>query len=70
MAQATTKLDAQDQVILFCAATGIDHAALGILPHAMRSMAIRALRFIATLIQARCGKSRPATLRWIGPFSQ
>jgi hypothetical protein len=41
MAKATTKLDAQDQVILFCAATGIDHAALGILAHAMRSMAIR-----------------------------
>jgi hypothetical protein len=41
MAQATTKLDAQDQVILFCAATGIDHGALGILAHAMRSMAIR-----------------------------
>jgi hypothetical protein len=31
MAKATTKLNAQDRVILFCAATGIDHAAIGIL---------------------------------------
>jgi hypothetical protein len=36
-----TKLNAQDRVILFCAATGIDHHAVGILPHAMQSMAIR-----------------------------
>jgi hypothetical protein len=28
-------------VILFCAATGIDHAAVGILAHAMQSMAVR-----------------------------
>jgi hypothetical protein len=41
MAKATTKLNSQDRVILFCAATGIDHAAVGILPHAMQSMAIR-----------------------------
>ena len=41
MAKATTKLNAQDRVILFCAATGIDHAAVGILAHAMQSMAIR-----------------------------
>jgi hypothetical protein len=34
-------LNAQDRVILFCAATGIDHAAVGILAHAMQSMAIR-----------------------------
>jgi|EndMetStandDraft_8_1072994.scaffolds.fasta_scaffold1036760_1 hypothetical protein len=33
MAKATTKLNAQDRVILFCAATGIDHAAVGILAH-------------------------------------
>jgi hypothetical protein len=39
MAKATTKLSAQDRVILFCAATGIDHAAVGILAHAMQSMA-------------------------------
>ncbi len=41
MAKATTKLSAQDRVILFCAATGIDHAAVGILARAMQSMAIR-----------------------------
>ena len=41
MAKATTKLSAQDQVILFCAATGIDHAAVGILAQAMQSMAVR-----------------------------
>jgi hypothetical protein len=28
-------------VILFCAATGIEHAEVGILAHAMQSMAIR-----------------------------
>jgi hypothetical protein len=41
MAKATTKLNAQDRVILFCAATGIDHAAVGILAQAMQSMAVR-----------------------------
>ncbi len=41
MAKATTTLSAQDRVILFCAATGIDHAAAGILTHAMQSMAVR-----------------------------
>ena len=41
MAKGTTKLNAQDRVILFCTATGIDHAAVGILAHAMQSMAIR-----------------------------
>jgi hypothetical protein len=41
MAKPTTNLSAQDRVILFCAATGIDHAAVGILAHAMQSMAIR-----------------------------
>ena len=40
-AKATTMLNAQDRVILFCAATGIDHAAVGILAHAMQSMTIR-----------------------------
>jgi hypothetical protein len=30
MAKATTKLNAEDRVILFCAATGIDHGAVGI----------------------------------------
>ena len=41
MAKPTTNLSAQDRAILFCAATGIDHAAVGILAHAMQSMAIR-----------------------------
>jgi len=41
MAKATTKLNAQERVILFCAATGIDHAAVGILARAMQSMAVR-----------------------------
>jgi hypothetical protein len=36
-------LSAQERVILFCAATDIDHAAVGILAHAMREMAIRGL---------------------------
>jgi hypothetical protein len=35
MAKAPTALTAQERVILFCAATGIDHAAVGILAHAM-----------------------------------
>jgi hypothetical protein len=37
----TTKLTAQDSVILYCVATGIDPGAVGILAHAMQSMAIR-----------------------------
>jgi hypothetical protein len=41
MAKTTTSLNAQDRVILFCVATGIDHAAVGIVAHAMQSMAIR-----------------------------
>jgi len=41
MAKATTKLNAEDRMILFCAATGIDHAAVGILARAMQSMAVR-----------------------------
>jgi hypothetical protein len=41
MAKATTKLNAEDRVILFCAATGIDHPAVGILARAMQSMAVR-----------------------------
>jgi hypothetical protein len=39
--KATTNLNAQDRVILFCAATGINHAAVGIVAHAMQSMAVR-----------------------------
>jgi hypothetical protein len=38
---ATTSLNAKDRVILFCVATGIDHAAVGIVAQAMRSMALR-----------------------------
>ena len=45
MAPELTKLDAQDRVILFCVAAGIDHTAVGILPQAMQSMAIRGLQF-------------------------
>jgi len=41
MARPTTKLSAQDRVILFCAATGIDHAAVGITARAMQAVAIR-----------------------------
>ena len=41
MAKATTQLNAQDRVILFCVAAGIEHAAVGILARAMQSMAIR-----------------------------
>ena len=35
MAKAKTKLNTQHRVMLFCAATCIDHAAVGILAHAM-----------------------------------
>jgi hypothetical protein len=41
MARPTTKLSAQDRVILFCAATGIDHPAVGITARAMQAVAIR-----------------------------
>lgn len=41
MAKATTKLNAEDRVILFCAGTGIEHATVGITAHAMQSMAVR-----------------------------
>ena len=41
MARPTMKLSAQDRVILFCAATGIDHAAVGITARAMQAVAIR-----------------------------
>src|SRR5262249_27830705 len=43
MEKPTTKLRAQDRVILFCVATGIDHGSVGIIDHAMQSMAIRGL---------------------------
>ena len=37
----TTPLTAEERVILFCTATGVSHAAVGITAHAMQSMAIR-----------------------------
>jgi hypothetical protein len=37
----TTTLTAQERVILFCTATGVSHAAVGITAHAMQSMAIK-----------------------------
>jgi hypothetical protein len=42
----------QDRVILFCGPTGIDHAAVGILAHAMQSMAIRGFIVHERLIRA------------------
>ena len=41
MAKTTTPLTAQEHVILFCIATGVSHAAVGIPAHAMQSMAIK-----------------------------
>ena len=41
MAKETTKLTAQDRVILFCVATSISHVAVGVTAHAMQSMAVR-----------------------------
>jgi DNA-binding PadR family transcriptional regulator len=41
MEKPTTKLSAQDRVILFCVATGINNGSVGIIDHAMQSMAIR-----------------------------
>jgi hypothetical protein len=40
VAKTTTNLSAQDRVILFCTATGIRHAEVGIPARAMQSMAI------------------------------
>jgi hypothetical protein len=54
MARPTTKLSAQDRVILFCAATGIDHAAVGITARAMQAVAIRG--FIAHDRESARGK--------------
>jgi hypothetical protein len=61
MAKATTKLNAGDRVILFCAATGIDHAAVGILANAMQSMAVRG--FIAHNRATGVYRSRTAVVR-------
>jgi hypothetical protein len=38
-----SRLTARDRVVLFCAATGTDHAAIGITARAMQAMAIRGL---------------------------
>jgi hypothetical protein len=39
--KTTTPLTAQERVILFCTATAVSHAAVGITAHAMQSMAIK-----------------------------
>ena len=39
--KTTAPLTAQERVILFCTATGVSHAAVGITAHAMQSMAIK-----------------------------
>ena len=41
MAKTTPPLTAQERLILFCVATGIPYAEVGIPAHAMRSMAIK-----------------------------
>jgi hypothetical protein len=41
MAKTTPPLTARERVILFCTATGVRHAAVGITAHAMQSMAIK-----------------------------
>jgi hypothetical protein len=41
MAKTPPPLTAQERAILFCTATGVSHAAVGITAHAMQSMAIR-----------------------------
>jgi hypothetical protein len=40
MAKTTTPLTAQERVILFCTATGVSHAAVGITAHAMRGFIV------------------------------
>jgi hypothetical protein len=42
--KTTTPLTAQERVILFCTATGVSYAAVGITTHAMQSMAIKGRR--------------------------
>jgi hypothetical protein len=39
--KTTTTLTAQERVILFCTATDVSHAAVGITAYAMQSMAIK-----------------------------
>ena len=57
MEKPTTKLSAQDRVILFCVATGIDHGSVGIIDHAIQSMAIRD----SSRTIARAGRIRSQT---------
>jgi hypothetical protein len=40
MAKTTTPLTAQERVILFCTATGVSHAAVGITAHAMQGFIV------------------------------
>jgi hypothetical protein len=61
MAKATTKLTAQERVVLFCTATGISHTAVGITAHAMQSMAVRG--FIAHNRETGPMLSRTAAVR-------
>ena len=64
MAKATTPLTAQERVILFCTATGISHAAVGITAHAMQSMAIKG--FIVHESRERADSGRAALLVILG----
>ena len=57
MAKTTTTLTAEERVILFCTATAVSHAAVGITAHAMQSMAIKG--FIVMI--ARAGPMRLRT---------
>jgi hypothetical protein len=41
VAKSTTTLTAQERVILFCTATGINPSLVGITMHAMQSMAVK-----------------------------
>jgi hypothetical protein len=54
---AMPPLTAQERVILFCAATGISHAAVGITAHAMQSMAVKG----SSSMIARAGPMRLQT---------
>jgi hypothetical protein len=58
MAKTTTTLTAQERVILFCTATGVSHAAVGITAHATQSMAIKGSS--STIARASRTRSRTA----------
>jgi hypothetical protein len=63
--KTTTPLTAQERVILFCTATGVSHAAVGITAHAMQSMAIKGFLVhdresgAYALMRIRAGECRP-----------